>query len=149
MYTVVGACENVLKRSMSILGRFVWAGHPGGPGAPLPTFPRGQCLAYGGWACFLPSAKQGQRSFGCCFQGCFGELSLRVSFVAFGSQPHINHFIGGRKAQQGDGRTGLALFLGHSELGTPTASGPTSFLRPSPPALFLLPAFRATGKGDL
>ena len=44
---------------------------------------------HGGKACFLSSSKQGQRSFGGYFQGCFRELSLKVFLCGiWRSVPH-------------------------------------------------------------
>ena len=60
--------------------------------------------------CLLQS--KGRDPLDAVFRGVeFRELSLRVSFVAFGSQSYINHCVRGRRARQGDGKTGHELFL--------------------------------------
>ena len=62
----------------------------GGNQCKLPaSFHHGWCSTRGGKACFLPPSKQGQRSFGGYFEGCFGELSLKVFLCGvWRSVPH-------------------------------------------------------------
>lgn len=78
--------------------------------------------------CLLQS--KGRDVLDAVFRGVeFRELSLRVSFVAFGSQSYINHCVRGRRARQGDGKTGHELFLCNPRPPPPRAvSGGTSFL---------------------
>lgn len=102
-----------------------------------PSLLCGQCSTYGGKESFLHSSKHEERSFGRCFHGCFGELSvIRVPFVAVGSQFQAHHFVA---AGLGKGMGEQDFCCSFSTLSSaPLPMRATSFLHPVPTVLFLL-----------